>query len=54
MIESLHSRDQADAAFLEKLRVRELAACRVLATDHSNQPEVGLDESLSGPLSAGF
>ena len=42
------------AALLEQLRVWQLAARRVLATDHPDQPKVGADESFPGPLSTGF
>jgi len=39
---------------LEQLRIWQLAAGGVLATDHSDEPEVGSDESLPGMLSARF
>ena len=42
---------KADASFLEQLRLGELAAGRKLATDHSNEPEIGSDESLSRHVS---
>jgi hypothetical protein len=37
---------KTDASFLEQFGFRELTPCRLLTTDHSNQTEVGSDESL--------
>jgi hypothetical protein len=45
---------KTDTALLEQFGIRKLAARRVLATDHPDQPEVGSDESLSGQLAVVF
>jgi hypothetical protein len=42
------------ASLLEQVGLWELATGGVLATDHSNQPEVGSHESLPSPLALGF
>jgi hypothetical protein len=41
-------------SLLEQLRVWQLTARRVLATDHPDQPKVGADESLPGLLATGL
>ena len=43
---------KADASFLKQFGIGELAPCRKLATDHPDETQVRLDESLprQGPL----